>query len=86
MAATIDRQAQAITVREYATRKRISLGTAYRRIWAGQVPAQQFLGRWLIRDVELDHKCQRMSPAEGVCKKTLGEATSAKGQVPLRTR
>lgn len=54
MAATIDRQAEAITVREYAARKRISLGTAYRRIWAGQVPAQQFLGRWLIRDVEPD--------------------------------
>jgi len=52
MAATIDRQDEVITVREYAARKRITLGTAYRRIWAGQVHAQQFFGRWLIRDLE----------------------------------
>jgi hypothetical protein len=41
-----------LTVREYATREGITLGTAYRRIWAGQVYAQQFFGRWLIRDLE----------------------------------
>lgn len=38
-----------LTVREYAVREGISLGTAYRRIWAGQVEALQFFGRWLIR-------------------------------------
>jgi len=37
-----------LTVREYARQQRISLQTAYRRIWQGQVSAQQFYGRWLI--------------------------------------
>jgi hypothetical protein len=57
MATTVDRQGEVITVREYAARKRITLGTAYRRIWAGQVDAQQFFGRWLIRhsDAEIKH-------------------------------
>ena len=38
----------ALTVREYAAKEGITLGTAYRRIWEGQVKAEQFLGRWLI--------------------------------------
>jgi hypothetical protein len=37
-----------ITVREYATKERITLGSAYRRIWEGRVDAQQLLGRWVI--------------------------------------
>jgi hypothetical protein len=38
----------AMTVREYAAKERISLGTAYRRIWEGRVTAHQVLGRWVI--------------------------------------
>ncbi len=37
-----------LTVREYAAKEGITLGTAYRRIWEGSVKAEQFLGRWLI--------------------------------------
>lgn len=37
-----------ITVREYATKEGISLGSAYRRIWEGRVEARQLLGRWVI--------------------------------------
>ncbi len=37
-----------ITVREYAAQKGVTLGTAYRRIWEGQIKAEQFYGRWLI--------------------------------------
>ena len=43
-----ERSNQPLTVREYARREGITIQTAYRRIWDGQVPAQQFLGRWLI--------------------------------------
>jgi hypothetical protein len=59
MATTIDHTdleappSDAMTVREYAVREGISLGTAYRRIWAGKVEAQQFFGRWLIRAKEV---------------------------------
>ena len=37
-----------LTVRQYATREGITLGTVYRRIWEGQVNATQLYGRWLI--------------------------------------
>jgi len=37
-----------ITVREYAAKKRITLGTVYRRIWEGNVSATKLYGRWLI--------------------------------------
>ena len=37
-----------LTVREYARQEGITIQTAYRRIWDGQVKAEQFLGRWLI--------------------------------------
>lgn len=37
-----------LTVREYARQEGITIQTAYRRIWEGQVKAEQFLGRWLI--------------------------------------
>lgn len=37
-----------MTVREYALKEGITLGTAYRRIWEGSVKAEQLLGRWLI--------------------------------------
>jgi hypothetical protein len=40
-----------MTVRQYAAREGITLGTAYRRVWAGQVNASQFFGRWVIQDV-----------------------------------
>ncbi len=41
-----------LTVREYAAREGITLGTAYRRIWEGQIKAEQFYGRWLISPAE----------------------------------
>jgi hypothetical protein len=50
---------EGMTVREYATKEEITLGTAYRRIWEGQVKAEQFLGRWLISP---DEKPDRMVP------------------------
>jgi len=53
----IDRR-DLLTVRQYAARKQITLGTAYRRIWAGQVEATQFLGRWLINDVKYSDPSQ----------------------------
>jgi len=37
-----------MTVREYALKERITLGSAYRRIWEGRVDAHQLLGRWVI--------------------------------------
>ena len=37
-----------LTVREYARQEGITIQTAYRRIWDGQVKAKQILGRWLI--------------------------------------
>jgi hypothetical protein len=37
-----------ITVRQYAVKEGVTLGTAYRRIWEGQIKAEQFYGRWLI--------------------------------------
>jgi len=41
-----------MTVRQYAAREGITLGTAYRRIWAGQVKASRFFDRWVIQDVD----------------------------------
>jgi hypothetical protein len=43
---------QRLTVREYAAKEGITLGTAYRRIWEGQITAEQFYGRWLISPAE----------------------------------
>ena len=37
-----------LTVREYARQEGITIQTAYRRIWDGQVNARQILGRWLV--------------------------------------
>jgi hypothetical protein len=39
---------EGMTVRDYAIQKRITMGTAYRRLWEGRVRAKKFLGRWLI--------------------------------------
>jgi hypothetical protein len=39
---------ESLTVREYAKKEGITLGTAYRRIWEGHVSARQVYGRWLI--------------------------------------
>ena len=41
-----------LTVREYAAREGITLGTAYRRIGEGQIKAEQFYGRWVISPAE----------------------------------
>jgi hypothetical protein len=41
-----------LTLRQYATQEKISLGTAYRRIWEGKVSAKQILGRWLIEPAQ----------------------------------
>jgi hypothetical protein len=38
----------AISLREYAAKEGISLGTAYRRLWEGRVSATKCDGRWLI--------------------------------------
>jgi hypothetical protein len=37
-----------MTVREYASVERISLGTAYRRLWEGRVKGVKIDGRWVI--------------------------------------
>jgi hypothetical protein len=37
-----------MTVREYAAHERISLGTAYRRLWEGRVPAMKHDGCWIV--------------------------------------
>jgi len=39
---------KAISVRTYATKEGISLGTVYRRLWEGRVHAIKRDGRWLI--------------------------------------
>lgn len=38
----------AISVRDYAIKEGISLGTAYRRLWEGRVRARKRDGRWRI--------------------------------------
>jgi hypothetical protein len=38
----------AISIREYAIREGISLGTAYRRVWEGRASAAKRDGRWGI--------------------------------------
>jgi hypothetical protein len=48
-----------MTVREYAAKEGVTLGTAYRRIWEGQIKAEQFYGRWLIAPDE------KLEPAVG---------------------
>jgi hypothetical protein len=53
---------KAMAVREYATKERISLGSAYRRIWEGRVQAHQVLGRWVITP---DHPSQAGEVDEG---------------------
>jgi hypothetical protein len=50
-----------MTVREYATQERVTLGTVYRRIWEGQVKAEQVYGRWLISPAE---KPKRVVPED----------------------
>jgi hypothetical protein len=37
-----------MTVREYATKKQVTLGTVYRWLWQGRLDARQLYGRWLI--------------------------------------
>jgi hypothetical protein len=50
-----------MTVREYATRERVTMGTVYRRIWEGHVKAEQIYGRWLISPTE---KPKRVVPED----------------------
>ena len=38
-----------ISIRTYARKEEITIGTAYRRVWEGKVPARQDNGRWLIQ-------------------------------------
>ncbi len=54
-----------MTVRQYAAREGITLGTAYRRIWAGQVKASRFLDRWVIQDVGLDERARDDAETDG---------------------
>ena len=37
-----------MTLREYCKKEGITLGSGYRRIWNGLVPAVRVDGRWLI--------------------------------------
>jgi hypothetical protein len=37
-----------ISVREYAIKEGISLGTAYRRLWEGRAAARKCEGRWVV--------------------------------------
>lgn len=41
-----------ITVRDYARKEGITIGTAYRRLWEGQVRAIKVLGRWVVQSEE----------------------------------
>ena len=53
-----------LAVREYAVKEGITLGTAYRRIWEGQVSARQVYGRWLISPNEPEKQdCRESVPA-----------------------
>jgi hypothetical protein len=54
-----------MTVRQYARVEEINLSTAYRRLWAGKVDgAEQFLGRWMIRDIERSKRVRDGDGAE----------------------
>ncbi len=53
----------AMTVREYAAKEGITLGTAYRRIWEGQVKAEQLYGRWLISPKDKTETVERETVA-----------------------
>ena len=56
-------QAEELTLREYAAREKISLQTAYRRIWEGRVAARQFYGRWLISPEQQKPTTEIAAPA-----------------------
>jgi hypothetical protein len=45
-----DTEPKELTLREYAARERISMQTAYRRIWESRISARQVYGRWLISE------------------------------------
>jgi hypothetical protein len=44
----VTKKSETLTVREYARREKITIQTAYRRIWQAQIPARRRYGRWLI--------------------------------------
>lgn len=50
--------ASILSVREYANQEGITICTAYRRVWQGQVPAEQILGRWFITPPEKKEKSE----------------------------
>ncbi len=52
-----------LTVREYARQEGISLQTVYRRLWQGEIQAQQFLGRWLISPEKTEPGSRRSEEA-----------------------
>lgn len=54
-----------MTVRQYAAREGITLGTAYRRVWSGQVKASRFLDRWVIQEVDRVERPQDDAETEG---------------------
>ena len=56
-------RAEELTLREYAAREKISLQTAYRRIWEGRVTARQFYGRWLISPDQQSTETEIAAPA-----------------------
>lgn len=55
--------ASVLSVREYAKQQGITICTAYRRVWQGDVPAEQILGRWFVQPPE--GKEESKSAAEG---------------------
>jgi len=46
-----------LTLREYAAKEKITLQTAYRRIWEGRVNARQIYGRWLVSPERQPNEC-----------------------------
>jgi hypothetical protein len=64
----MEKQAEEMTVRMYAAREEISLGTAYRRLWQGQIRARKIYGRWVISEprAESDTKSEVSDPVTRV--------------------
>ena len=47
----MEKAVEPMTIRTYAAREEISLGSAYRRVWQNQVDAMKIDGAWQIFSV-----------------------------------
>jgi len=54
----------AITIRDYARKEGITIGTAYRRVWEGHVRATKVFGRWVIVSEEAAPKDAKSSKTD----------------------